>query len=101
MAGAGEAGVLCDEDLWEPPSPRTAPERVATPRAPAPAGAGLPAQACWEPFGRCGRGSVEKRDGMTQLGQKHLWSKDKAFVGSALMSCLCWDVNRLSTGMCF
>lgn len=37
---------------------------------------------------------------MTQLGQKHL-SKDKAFVGSALMSCLCWDVNRLSTGMCF
>lgn len=64
-------------------------------------GQGLRAQALWEPFGRCGRGSVEKRDGMTQLGQKHLWSKDKAFVGSSLVSCLCWDLNRLPAGMCF
>ena len=39
VGDAGEAGVLCDEDLWEPPSPRT-PRRVAIPQAPVPAGAG-------------------------------------------------------------
>ena len=62
-------------------------------------GLGLPAQTRWKPFGSCGRGGVGKGDGMTQLAQKHLWSKDKASVGSALVSCLRWDVNRLPTGM--